>query len=130
MTETVNSRPNSSDPVLCYVREPWAYFTVLNLKAQGGDGWHKRPYQYNSSPPYEPPGIIFKLAYDGSFETPSDFAETISVEDINAGKIAWVSASRWGDGEAMAIRAGTTLSEFKRLIKLAGGKIYEEKEMA
>lgn len=52
-----------------------------------------------------------------------------SVEDINAGAVAWLSTPTWSSDPKIAIPAGTTIPEFKRLIRQSGGKIYvEEKE--
>jgi hypothetical protein len=51
------------------------------------------------------------------------------VEDINAGAVAWLSTPTWSSDPKTAIPAGTTIPEFKRLIRQSGGKIFvEEKE--
>lgn len=41
-------------PVLCYVDEPWAYFTTQKLEDQWGDDWEDSPYEHNAGKPYGP----------------------------------------------------------------------------
>ena len=119
--------PNESDPVLCFVKDQWAFFTAKDLKEQSGCDWDDRPYQHNASIPHED-GTITRVAFYGDFETPEDFTDSLSADDINAGVMAWISGSRWSSDEVnrIVIPAGTTLSEFKRLIKLGSGKVYTE----
>lgn len=145
-----------SEPVLCYVRGCWAFFTTQPLESQSGDGWHKRPYEHNADEPYayhpdsdgvgcvcldpnsgrrlygpkgcgEPghvperpkePWEIVKVAWEGPFETPAAWHlnSPYSVEGINRGDVAWLRPG---------ISAGTTLAEFRRLVWLAGGRVYE-----
>lgn len=124
----MKQKPNEADPVLCYVKDGWAYFTDLALEEQSGSDWHKRPYEHNACRPYDDEHVRTIVAFDGSFETPEDYNGCVSVEDINAGVMAWISTSRWADSDVkrIVIRAGTPVSEFKRLIRLAGGKVYTE----
>ena len=44
----------NKDPILCYVDEPWAYFTTQDLDKQWGDDWNDAPYEHNAGTPYEP----------------------------------------------------------------------------
>ncbi len=44
--------PHADDPVLCYVDEPWAYFTPAALTDQWGDDWNDTPYEHNAEEPY------------------------------------------------------------------------------
>lgn len=157
------------EPVLCYVRSPWAYFTTRPLFEQWGDDWNDAPYEHNAGEPYDPcwhnepkylnnseskrgciPGTqiplpvgilcqckscvrdwnedgtpkfkIIKVAFDSDLDSPCDFVlnSRYSVEQINAGAVAWLT------GKDIIIPAGTTLSEFIRLIRKAGGIIYRE----
>jgi hypothetical protein len=122
-----------SEPKLCYVKDQWAYFTDLPLSEVDGDGWRKTPYEHNTC---APSSYNIKLCYEGPFETPaerSNYNCNYCVQEINNGFIPWLTTSRWqaalDDTTPVIIMAGTTLSEFKLLIKLGGGKIYvEEKE--
>ena len=42
------------EPVLCYVDEPWAFFTTQELSKQWGDDWDHSPYEHNAEEPYGP----------------------------------------------------------------------------
>jgi hypothetical protein len=145
-TETNNKQQTSysgSDapacsPVLCYVDRQWAFFTTQPIEKQWGDDWDDVPYEHNAGEPYVygecdrteglKPWEIVKVAWDGDFETPcTDQSNSRwSVQRINAGGVAWLQTSRWISGEAVIIPAGTTLSDFCRLITKGGGKVYLE----
>lgn len=124
-----------SEPVLCYVREPWAYFTTQALDKQWGDDWNDAPYEHNAGHPYGPYGDellnkaweIVVVAYDGPFETPCEgqLNSRWSVEQINAGAVAWLRSHRYSSAPPVVIPAGTTLDEFRRLIVRGGGRVYE-----
>lgn len=98
-----DGEPNAADPVLCYVEEPWAYFTTKALEKQWGDDWNDAPYEDNAGDPYEPhfsglysrdgqmvrctdhrrdgsPGWrIVKVAYDNTrLETPAEHCKYTS----------------------------------------------------
>ena len=125
-------------PVLCYVEEPWAYFTTKKLSEQWGDDWNDIPYEHNAGEPYTytdhdrkkgcDPWEIVKVAWEGDFETPCahQLNSQWSVERINEGGVAWMQTSSWKSGESVIIRAGTTLSDFCRLVAEGGGKVYFE----
>jgi hypothetical protein len=117
--------------ILCYVDKPWAYFTSKPLAEQWGDDWGDCPYEHNAETPYEDePGQILKVAYDGKFDEPCEWHSgnsPWSVERINQGACAWLVPARYGNAppEARPIPAGVTIDEFRRLIALGGGKVYE-----
>ena len=122
---------------MCYVEGRIAYFTTQDLKEQWGDDWNDAPYEHNAEIPYQdwdaerekrpPRWEIVRLAFECPLSTPD--AGTInsrySVQRINAGAIAWLR-DEFGDGKGVDIPAGTTLSEFKRLVKKSGGRVYVE----
>jgi hypothetical protein len=118
---------------LCYVDPPWAFFTTLPVADQWGDDWDDAPYESNAGWPYpwtdghgKPPYSIVRLAYDGDWLDTPDVGyrnSPWSVERINAGAVAWLSSARWADRKVV-IPAGTTLSDFIRLIGDAGGHIW------
>lgn len=118
---------------LCYVDECWAYFTTQELSKQWGDDWNDAPYEHNAGPPYvsykedEPKWEIIKVAWEGAFDTPDEghTNSPYSVEQINAGVVAWLRSYRWCKKQII-IQAGVSLEEFKELIKAGGGTIYEE----
>ena len=125
-----------SEPVLCYVDGAWAYFTTQSLDKQWGDDWNDAPYEHNAGTPYydyeniskpkEPRWRIIKVAFDGGLSTPGggEMNSSYSVEQINRHEIAWLR-DRWGNS-GIVIHAGTPLSEFKALIRKAGGAVYTE----
>lgn len=121
-----------SEPVLCYVKTPWAYFTTKELSKQWGDDWDNSPYEHNAGTPYEDDGVeITKIAFTADLETPADRAglnSRYSVKDINSGAVAWLVSSSWNSEETVVIPAGTTITKFKELIKKAAGRIYVEAE--
>ena len=122
-------------PVLCYVDGQWAYFTTRKLSEQWGDDWNDAPYEHNAGTPYEyhdhdkkegrEPWTISKVAYDGDFETPCEGHNNSpwSVEQINAGAVAWLRTSKWNKTQAI-IPAGTTMPRFCELIAQGGGRTY------
>lgn len=122
---------------LCYVDGSWAYFTTQKLSEQWGDDWNDVPYEHNAGAPYgwypndkkTEPWKIMKLAWEGPFETPSSEHSNSpwSVEMINQGSTPWLIRSRYhGNLPMVRIMAGVTPEEFKDLVTLAGGHVYEE----
>jgi len=121
------------EPILCYVKGPWAYFTTQPLKKQWGDDWDDAPYEHNAGEPYLPhededkPWEIIKVAWDGDFDTPDYYLANTNwnVEDINNKCVPWLASAVFMD-RRICIWAGTKLSKFKSLIKKGGGKVYVE----
>ena len=117
-----------TEPILCYIEDCWAYFTTKPLSEQWGDDWNDAPYEHNAGTPYsDAPGQIIKLAWEASLDQPCDghCNSPWSVEQINAGAVAWLRSSKYVAGSKTVIPAGTPLSQFKTLIKKAGGFVYE-----
>ena len=123
---------------LCYVSKDWAYFTTQALDKQWGDDWDDAPYEHNAGEPYESwkkgetPWKIVKVAFEGDFTQPCDsfINSSCSVQMINKGGIAWLRSPSYGPLKVV-IHAGTTLAEFKRLVGIAEGLVYEvSKEVA
>jgi len=115
--------------VLCYVREPWAYFTTQNLKDQWGDDWNDAPYEHNAGEPYgdrDGRWKIIKVAFEGDFDSPCSAVANSrwSVEDINRGNVPWLETSRYYRESPVSIWAGMPLDEFVKLVKQCGGTVY------
>lgn len=125
--------------VLCYVDDCWAWFTTCTLSDQWGDDWNDAPYEHNAGDPYAwKPYMaerqvplsdyrLFRLAWDGPYETPAQKANSnshYSVEDINAGAIAWLSRSWYRDTHVLPIYAGITLHEFIDRMRAASGQVF------
>jgi len=113
------------DAVLCYIERPWAYFTTQKLNDQWGDNWDDVPYEYNAGLPYEGKSWkIYKVAWDGNFETPCDQHPNShwSVIQINAGAIAWLRSTI--KPSPITIQAGTTFRNFCQLMQEGGGTVY------
>ena len=120
------------ESVLCYVDGSRAYFTTAPLGKQWGDDWNDAPYEHNAGRPYEDDGAVVGMVhFEGPYETPADLARDgnsrYSVEMINRGDVAWLAPERWlPEGHAAKpIAAGTTYTEFVRLVHLAGGTVFE-----
>jgi len=114
----------TKEPILCYISEPWAYFTHRELHEVTGDDWGDSPYEHNAGIPY---GDYTKVAYDAAdLYTPRDGTHNsnYSVDAINAGCVPWLSYSTWALHKVV-IPAGATLSEFRAAIKQTGGNVYE-----
>ncbi len=114
-----------SEPILCFVDGPWAYFTPRPLSEQGGDDWDDAPYEHNGDPPYE--DDITVVAYRCDLEEPSfgHCNSPYSVDSINAGAVAWLRSPSYVKGDkAIVIPAGTTLARFTELIRQAGGDVF------
>jgi hypothetical protein len=117
-----------TDPVLCYVKDCWAYFTNKPLAEQWGDDWNDAPYEHNAGLPYQDsPGQITKIAWEAEMYQPCDFHRNSpwSVEQINAGAVAWLTTPSYIKSPRVIIPAGVALTQFKELIGIAGGLVYE-----
>lgn len=104
--------------VLRYVHPdlPVAYFCEPDAS---GDDWNDRPWEHNAEPPYR---WITRVVYlDTNLDKPNEgtINSPWSVDDINAGAVAWLSDRYAYD--ALYIPAGVTVAEFHRLIERAGG---------
>lgn len=121
---------------LCYVEDRFAYFTTQDLDKQWGDDWDDAPYEHNAGTPYyygkheevkgEAPWEIIHVAYSAPLETPAQKAggnSYYSVEQINAGAVAWLASGEWAEKQVV-IMAGVTLPEFIKKVREAGGEIY------
>ena len=120
---------------LCYIEGDFAYFTTQKLKDQWGDDWNDVPYECNAEVPYEwhdssdgDKWEIKKVAFEcASLMAPCDQSNNgWSVEDINAGKIAWLG--RVIEDKRFDIYAGVSIEEFGRLVTKAGGTVYYARE--
>lgn len=119
------------EPVLCYVERGEAWFTTRDLRHQWGDDWNDTPYEHNAGSPYAwrpddakrgvAPYRLLRVTYSViGAEEPRDlgsYNSPFSVELINRGVVAWL----WGDD--FVIHAGTTLTEFARVLHEAGGRV-------
>jgi len=129
------------DAVLCYVEEPWAYFTTRPIEDQWGDDWDDMPYEFNAGLPYndrkpgfagddwKPAWEITVVAFTGPFSTPGSSARSsrYSVQDINEGAVPWLREVAWRlpvNNEAVKINAGTTLRDFIKAVESVNGVIY------
>ncbi len=125
-----------SEAVLCYIEgDCWAFFTTRALEEQTGDDWDDAPYDCNAGSPREPyenegsweiVHVAFESDYHGTPAQQGELNCPWSVHRINRGDIAWLIPYKWAEPNVKPIHAGVTLSEFKRLIREAGGKVFEE----
>jgi hypothetical protein len=123
---------------LCYVEEPWAYFTTQELSKQWGDDWDDRPYEHNAGAPYKwhdgrdgEPWEIVKVAWYADLITPCEghVNSPYSVQDINQGAVPWLRTPSYSSRKVQVeIYAGTTLDEFIRVVESVGGEVYLKHE--
>jgi len=132
MEERMNAR-------LCFIKgDPEeiaiAYFTTHDIATQPADDWEDVPYEDNADPPLEwgetnrmlgiEPYTIYELAFKGDLYTPAMLRQTMfTTRQINAGKIAWLLPAPYPQ-HVVHVYAGTTMRDFIRDVKLAGGTIY------
>lgn len=109
---------------LCYVNENIAWFTTAALEDQWGDDWNDVPMECNAGVPYEwqvyrnvPPYKLMRLAF---FCPELDMLYDVSVQQINQGLHTWLFTYDY----KVAIPAGVTPEEFKRLVREAGGEVF------
>ncbi len=112
---------------LCFVRNPWAYFTCLPLDRQCGDRWSEAPYELYAGAPYgDSPEQILRGAFDGPLLPPEAGRGglTCSVVDIHEGRAPWLRTESYFGGEPLAIAAGATLGAFVETVEKAGGTVF------
>lgn len=122
-----------SNVVLCYVKDEThtAYFTSQPLTEQWGDDWNDSPYDLNAGTPYGRNKVdarnweIVEVEFHcgDRFKSPAQKAQSsrgceYSVQDINAGKVPWLSDEAY---KLPATHAGCPLSKFIHTILSAGG---------
>jgi hypothetical protein len=122
--------------VLCFVDEPWAYFTTQPIDQQWGDDWNDAPYEHNAGRPYtfhdgdgklsDASWKIERIAFVGPLETPCSWTPNsqYSVEMINKGLVPWLQTDRYTNGSRVQIWAGTPMDTFCTLVRQAGGMVY------
>ena len=132
---------SSSGLKLCYVDEHEAWFTECSLKQQWGDDWNDAPYEHNAGDPYndhyEGEGMdkkrvehrllkVFWVADEYKAPCEGTINSQWSVEAINSGAVAWLSARypKHLEANLKPIHAGTSLTDFITAIELAGGEVY------
>ena len=117
---------------LCYIHEPWAYFTTLPVTGRGritGDDWNDAPYDCNAGSPYiENDENMVKIAYESELSTPAGYHYNAPycIDQINSGFVPWLCDYYGKTG--VKIMAGCELDEFIEIIRGNGGKIYLEGE--
>jgi hypothetical protein len=121
------------EPVLCFVHGNAAYFTTRDLSQQWGDDWDDAPYEHNAGRPYTPHAhdldtwTITEVHWDGPFVLPDEgyMNSPFSVRDINKCVVPWLDEPKW-QRHGIRIYAGTPVSDFIRLMKSVGGRIWTE----
>lgn len=127
-----------SEPVLCYVRGTFLYFTTQALFDQWGDDWNDAPYEHNAGSPYpydehdarrgKAPWSILCVAWSGPFETPADghLNSPWSVERINRGEVPWLRSDGFGAAPqgSVQIWAGMPYTQAVAGILEGGGMVY------
>ena len=116
------------EPVLCYIDNPWAYFTTQPLEQQTGDDWDDGFFEWNAGDPYEGDGWqIIKVAFDSHhlIDTATSYAHDLSVEAINKGAAPWLRVgSAYSNASRVGFYAGGTLSQFIEFVEAVNGRVY------
>lgn len=130
----VSDKFQNEDFKLCYVDSTnTAWFTTQPLTGpnkQWGDDWNDSPYEHNAGQPYyEKDHELVRLGVEG-FQTPANLGFRCSVEQINAGVVAWLTREcnyLLNDVqyvyEHITIHAGTDLPTFISRVKEADGEV-------
>lgn len=125
---------------LCYLDYNKAYFTS-KWDEQWGDDWDDAPYEHNADRPYTHyhiDGVEYEIKLkelyfdlnkyvthpcDGYVNSP------YSVEDINKKACPWLIIHYYEDSKEKRefVFAGTTYTEFIRIIEKYGGVVYTRK---
>jgi len=118
-----------SECKLCYIADPWAYFS--DNPSQTGDDWDDAPYEHNAGRPYWGEGFTVRrvLFQCDAFETPAAIAglnSRYSVDQINKRHVPWLTPSSWHGADNEPIFTGVTVDDFMRRIRDAGGTCVEE----
>jgi len=123
---------NMKDLKLCFVKYGWAYFTSIPVTDQWGDDWENSPYEYNAGFPSAPrkgkhkDHKIVKVSFESDHIDPS-FSEddrSWSAEMINRGDVPWLRSPPWSETKLQDVPAGTTLTDFIKIVKDSGGEVY------
>lgn len=119
--------PNRHDPVLCFVRLPWVWFSFVECDSPtlAGDMWDET-YEGDAGNPAWPSEVLRVAISPGRLLTPDllDRAPNTpgpSPLEINASGGGWLFAT---DSSVVA-RAGTPLSEFREVMRERGVELYE-----
>lgn len=115
---------------VCYVMDGWAYFTSQVPTVQTGLYWFERPYEIHAGRPWS--GDDYEIVIHsflnnerGSLLEPKDISisqTSLSVNDINQGKIPWLID--YLSGDRLPLHA--TEEEFIQFVKRAGGKVFSQ----
>jgi len=125
------------ESVLCFINGPWAYFTTRALSDQYGDNWNNKPWTEAGSPylhrHYNPEldklnkWEIYKIAYSGFWTLPyaiyPDLNHPTVLSINNDNSIPWLCSSN-PHPKPIEVMAGTTLSNFCKLMRENGGYAY------
>lgn len=84
---------------LCYVRNGMMWFSQRDPKEVWADDWNDRAYEHNAGEPYEEFGPFKKLYTPNEVVEPCSLYcnSPYSVQDINMGKVAWMTSLKWHD---------------------------------
>lgn len=130
----VSEKFQNQDFKLCYVDgNNTAWFTtqpITGPNRQCGDDWDDSPYEHNAGEPYcEKEDELVRIGVEG-FRTPADTGLSCSVEEINAGLVAWlfrevsyVDDSNLCQTNFYPIHSGTDFASFLDKVKQAGGEV-------
>lgn len=115
-------KPHQHDPVLCFVRLPWVWFSFVECDdpvLAGTDwGW---PYSTDAANPAWPSDVLRVALGPGGVCGPNALTRPPTPLEINATRGPWLYDSKC-DGVA---HAGMKLSEFREVMRERGVELYE-----
>jgi hypothetical protein len=121
--------PPPANARLCYVDDPWAFFTTADVGEVYGDDWDDAPYEHNAGEPYVDRWPTWVVAVETVLATPrmGHLNSPYSVDEINAGAAPWFGPDITGSPQ-VRIYAGCTYAAFLELIGASGGRVYESRQ--
>lgn len=117
---------------LCYADEKFLWFTDTPIDKVWGDDWNDAPYEHNAGEPYPEFGPFTKIVIDYDYCLPcyNELNSQWTVEQINAGAIAWVRLRFWNGQKDIFFPAGVELSRVLAECEKAKIDVYVKKDDA
>jgi len=124
--DALGDRVSRHDPVLCFVRLPWAWFSFVPCDdpVLAGRWWHET-YDGDAGNPAWPSQVLRVAISPGGLLTPDMMARPLDMRlspvEINASRGGWLFST----SGAVVAHAGMPLSAFREVMRERGADVYE-----